>query len=285
MNRDKKKFWGKNVSICIGLYAISICPAHGQILQKCYQGQFNFKALSQRGTENGRDRRRRERSEPGDLQGRACCRAERACGIGIRDEDTPPRGNAASSGTRSASAAFCVQNTGGSGYRQDRASVIRRPRKQCFAEQRRGGGAVAGALRMEAVKIAQLHEGADDPNVETCRRHAASCRGEYGLSLRQHALPPVPQRKCALRTRYHSGPGVELTLRVAHEAGRSETPPPFLRNCRNLLAASSSGSGFRREGCGAEHRGGSQIFSMRACPIRIKKDGMESKSGSPLKTG
>lgn len=142
MNRDRKKFWGKNVSICIGLYAISICPAHGQILQKCYQGQFNFRALSQRGTENGRDRRRRERSEPGDLQGRACCRAERACGIGIRDEDTPPRGNAASSGTRSASAAFCVQNTGGSGYRQDRASVIRRPRKQCFAEQRRGGGAV-----------------------------------------------------------------------------------------------------------------------------------------------
>ena len=135
MNRDRKKFWGKSVSICIGLYAISICPAHGQILQKCYQGQFNFKALSQRGTENGRDRRRRERSEPGDLQGRACCRAERACGIGIRDEDTPPRGNAASSGTRSASAAFCVQNTGGSGYRQDRASVIRRPRKQCFAER------------------------------------------------------------------------------------------------------------------------------------------------------
>lgn len=81
-------------------------------------------------------------ASPGDLQGRACCRAERACGIGIRDEDTPPRGNAASSGTRSASAAFCVQNTGGSGYRQDRASVIRRPRKQCFAEQRRGGGAV-----------------------------------------------------------------------------------------------------------------------------------------------
>ena len=47
----------------------------------------------------------------------------------------------------------------------------------------------AGALRMEAVKIAQLHEGADDPNVETCRRHAASCRGEYGLSLRQRTRP------------------------------------------------------------------------------------------------
>ena len=127
----------------------------------------------------------------------------------------------------------------------------------------------AGALRMEAVKIAQLHEGADDPNVETCRRHAASCRGEYGLSLRQHALPPVPQRKCALRTRYHSGPGVELTLRVAHEAGRSETPPPFLRNCRNLLAASSSG--FRRETCGPEHRvWPADILAKRSdrlCPI------------------
>ena len=129
----------------------------------------------------------------------------------------------------------------------------------------------AGALRMEAVKIAQLHEGADDPNVETCRRHAASCRGEYGLSLRQHALPPVPQRKCALRTRYHSGPGVELTLRVAHEAGRSETPPPFLRNCRTLLAASSSGSGFRREGCGAEHRGGSADILNESMPDQDKK--------------
>lgn len=129
----------------------------------------------------------------------------------------------------------------------------------------------AGALRMEAVKIAQLHEGADDPNVETCRRHAASCRGEYGLSLWQHALPPVPQRKCALRTRYHSGPGVELTLRVAHEAGRSETPPPFLRNCRNLLVASSSGSGFRREGCGAEHRGGSADILNESMPDQDKK--------------
>ena len=260
------------MSICIGLYAISICPAHGQILQKCYQGQFNFKALSQRGTENGRDRRRRERSEPGDLQGRACCRAERACGIGIRDEDTPPRGNAASSGTRSASAAFCVQNTGGSGYRQDRVSSGGRGSN---VSRSKGEGAApsggAGALRMEAVKIAQLHEGADDPNVETCRRHAASCRGEYGLSLRQHALPPVPQRKCALRTRYHSGPGVELTLRVAHEAGRSETPPPFLRNCRNLLAASSSGSGFRREGCGAEHRGGSADILNESMPDQDKK--------------
>ena len=108
-------------------------------------------------------------------------------------------------------------------------------------------------------------------NVETCRRHAASCRGEYGLSLRQHALPPVPQRKCALRTRYHSGPGVELTLRVAHEAGRSETPPPFLRNCRNLLAASSSGSGFRREGCGAEHRGGSADILNESMPDQDKK--------------
>ena len=154
MNRDKKKFWGKSVSICIGLYAISICPAHGQILQKCYQGQFNFKALSQRGTENGRDRRRRERSEPGDLQGRACCRAERACGIGIRDEDTPPRGNAASSGTRSASAAFCVQNTGGSGYRQDRASVIRRPRKQYLAER--------------ILCAASPHKGSSEPAVDTC---------------------------------------------------------------------------------------------------------------------
>ena len=92
-----------------------------------------------------------------------------------------PHGHAAWREARSASAVFSAQNTGGSAYRQSRLSVIRRSRKQCFAER-------------SSARLRRPKAQASRPWIR-----AALARVEHGRPLRRHMLPLCPRRQSVSR--------------------------------------------------------------------------------------